>query len=312
MRRVSPKLAPWLKEFNALLAHLKATGFKATPTNAREGLANLTRGLVTTSPEVACVMDDLIHSPSFKVPVRIYHPAPSRPLPVLVFFHGGGHMAGSVTVYDPIFRKTALATNHIVVAPDYRLAPECPYPAAVHDAYNTVKGVGDVLESRNLPCEPRLSIAGDSGGGALCATVAHLAQHDAGVHIRRQAMIYPSLDYTMDSASMDDNAVGYLLEKAKILWYFDNYFQHSENRKAASPLHMEFTDKLPETLVVTAEFCPLRDEAIAYARKIKEAGAMAEQCHFHDMIHTFMNMEDLVQEECAAVYEKMGKFLNRP
>ncbi|SCY14407.1 alpha/beta hydrolase [Desulfoluna spongiiphila] len=311
MRRVSPKLEAWLKTFNALLAHLQATGFKATPTNAREGLANLTRGLVTTSPEVAWIQDDFIHSPAFKIPVRIYHPDPSRPLPVLVFFHGGGHMAGSVTVYDPIFRKTALATNHVVVAPDYRLAPECPYPAAVNDAYYTVKGVWGVLESRGLPYEPRLSIAGDSGGGALCATVAHLAQHDAGITISRQAMIYPSLDYTMEGASMDENAVGYLLETKKVLWYFDNYFQHSENRNAASPLHMEVTDKLPETLVITAEFCPLRDEGAAYVRKVEEAGVAAEQLHFHDMIHTFMNMEDLVREECEAVYTKIANFLNR-
>lgn len=312
MRKVSPKLEPWLKKFNALLAHLQATGFKATPTNAREGLANLTRGLVSSSPDVAWVQDDIIPSPGFDIPVRIYHPDPSRALPVLVFFHGGGHMAGSVTVYDPIFRRTALATDHIVVAPDYRLAPECPYPAAVNDAYSTVKGVWNVLKSREILFTPRLSIAGDSGGGALCATVAHLAQHDAGTDIKRQAMIYPSLDYTMDSASMVENAVGYLLETAKVRWYFDNYFQHAENRREASPLFMKTTTRLPETLVFTAEFCPLRDEGAAYVRKVEEAGVKAERHHFHDMIHTFMNMEDLVREECDAVYAKLGDFLNRP
>lgn len=311
MRTVSPKLEPWLDDFNKLLERLAADGFKATPTNAREGLANLTRGLTTKIPEVACIKDDLIPSAPYKVPVRIYHPVPGRELPVLVFFHGGGHMAGSVTVYDPLCRKLALATQHVVVAPEYRLAPECPYPAAVHDACNTIKGVWDVLDRRGLKHAPRLSIAGDSGGGALCATVAHLAQFDASLAIRRQAMIYPSLDYTLAGDSTDENATGFLLHKEKILWYFDNYFQSGENRKAASPLYMEFTPGLPETLVVTAEFCPLRDEGIAYANKIKEAGVVAEQLHFDEMIHTFMNMEDLVPDECASVYRRIGEFLNR-
>lgn len=312
MRNVSPKLEPWLEDFNKLLERLLADGFKATPTNAREGLANLTKGLTTNIPDIACVRDDLINSATYKVPVRIYHPAPETYLPVLVYFHGGGHMAGSVTVYDPICRKLALATNHIVMVPEYRLAPECPYPAAVHDAYNTVKGVWEVLDGRGLKYAPQLSIAGDSGGGALCATVAHIAQHDAGLKIRSQAMIYPSLDYTMGGASIDENAIGFLLHKEKILWYFDNYFQSGENRKAASPLYMEFTDKLPETLVITAEFCPLRDEGIAYTNKVKAAGVAAEHLNFDDMIHTFVNMENLVPEECASVYKKTGEFLNRP
>lgn len=311
MRTVSPKLEPWLNNVNKLLERLLADGFKATPTNAREGLANLTRGLTTQVPEVAWIKDDLIPGAPYRVPVRIYHPAPGRELPGLVYFHGGGHMAGSVTVYDPLCRKLALATNHIVVAPEYRLAPECPYPAAVHDAWNTVKGVWDVLERRGLKYARQLSIAGDSGGGALCATVAHLAQFDASLAIRRQAMIYPSLDYTLAGDSIDENATGFLLQKEKICWYFDNYFQRGENRKAASPLHMEFTPRLPETLVVTAEFCPLRDEGTAYANKVKEAGVAAEQLHFDTMIHTFMNMEDLVPDECASVYRRIGEFFNR-
>lgn len=312
MRSVSPKLEPWLIDFNKLLERLLADGFKATPTNAREGLARLTSGLVTDIPDMTCIRDDMIHNAQYDVPVRIYHPDPDTELPVLVYFHGGGHMGGSVTVYDPICRKMALATNHIVVAPDYRLAPECPYPAAVNDAYNTVKGVWKVLDDRGLNYAPQLSIAGDSAGGALCATVAHMAQHDAGLEIKRQAMIYPSLDYTMDRDSIDENARGFLLQKDKILWYFDQYFQNGENRKAASPLYMDFTHRLPETLVITAEFCPLRDEGIAYANMVKAAGLYSEQLHFKEMIHTFMNMENLVMEECDTVYKKIDEFLNRP
>lgn len=123
-------------------------------------------------------------------------------------------------------------------------------------------------------------------------------------------MIYPSLDYTMDSVSMEQNSVGYLLQKGKIGWYFDNYFQQGENRRQASPLYAEFTPRLPETLLFTAEFCPLRDEGIHYCEKAKNAGVTVEHHHFSDMIHTFMNMEDLVKEECDSVYQTTARFLN--
>jgi acetyl esterase len=243
--------------------------------------------------------------------VRIYHPAPEAELPVLIYYHGGGHMAGSVTVYDPICRKLALAARHIVVSVDYRLAPECPYPAGLTDAYQVVKNLWATLDGRKLNYQRRLAIAGDSGGGALCATVAHLAQYDAGVDIQRQILIYPSLDYTITSPSVAENGTGYLLQKEKIAWYFDNYFQHCEDRKSASPLFMEFSAGLPETLVVTAEFCPLRDEGVAYAAKVKAAGPHVEHLHLDDMIHAFMNMEDLAKTACATVYRRIAEFLNR-
>ena len=116
MRQLSSKLENWLKEYNKLLKDLEESGFKQTPTNAREGLANLTESLVTEKPVIKWIQDDLVESEVFNVPVRIYHPQPESHLPVLLFFHGGGHMSGSITVYDPICRKFALATNHVVVS----------------------------------------------------------------------------------------------------------------------------------------------------------------------------------------------------
>jgi acetyl esterase/lipase len=220
-------------------------------------------------------------------------------------------MAGSVTVYDPICRKLSLATKHIVVSTEYRLAPECAYPAAVIDAANVAKYLWSTLDDLGVKHRKELSIAGDSGGGALGATVAHLAQHDAGMAIRRQVLIYPSLDYTMNTDSIEQNATGYLLQKEKIRWFFDNYFQHGEDRKAASPLHMEITRKLPETLVITAEFCPLRDEGQRYVEQLKAKGLSAQNLHFDDMIHAFINMEDLAKEACETVYRTIGEFLNR-
>ncbi|PSW18093.1 alpha/beta hydrolase [Photobacterium sanctipauli] len=311
MRQVSPKLQPWLNTFNEQVALLVEDGFKPTATNAREGLANLTQGLVTDIPAVAWVQDDLVLSDEYDVPVRIYHPAPAQSLPVLVFYHGGGHIAGSITVYDPICRKLANATQHIVVSVDYRLAPECPYPAGVNDACNVVKHIWQTLDSRKLNYLPRLSIAGDSGGGALVATVSQKAQFDDAITLAKQVLVYPSLDYTMASESMVLNGTGYLVQKSKIAWYFDNYFQNDEDRTLVSPLYGDFTPQLPETLLLTAEFCPLRDEGMNYCKQAKAAGAVVKHIHFPDMIHAFLNMEDLVKEECDKVYRYIAEFLQQ-
>jgi acetyl esterase len=310
MRHVSSKLQGWLNDYNTLMKELLETGFKQTPRNTREGLAYLTMQLVTDSPKISCVQDDLVNAPDYAIPVRIYHPTPDSSLPVLIYYHGGGHIAGSVTVYDPICRKIAHTTEHIVVSVDYRLAPECPYPLGVNDAYNVIKNIWATLDGQGLNYQRQLSIAGDSAGGALCATVAHISQRNAGIDIRRQAMIYPSLDYTLNSDSIEENAESYLLQKEKIIWYFDNYFQKGENRKSASPLYMEFTNRLPETLVITAEFCPLRDEGIAYVEKVRSTGLYVEHLHFDNMIHAFLNLENLVKDECETVYRKIGEFLN--
>ena len=309
MRSLHPALVPWLDDFNALVKKLIAAGFKASPINAREGLANLTRANVTSRTDIAWVQDDYVATPGYHVPVRIYHPAPDTALPVLVYFHGGGHMAGSVTVYDPICRKLAKATGHIVVAPEYRLAPECPYPHGIEDACNVVKYLWDTLDLRKLRYTKTLSIGGDSAGGALAATVSAKAQFDAGVSVAKQFLIYPSLDYTMQTPSIEENAVGYLLQKDKILWYFDSYFTHQEDRKAASPLFWECTARIPKTLVITAEFCPLRDEGIRYAEKLKVAGVTTEHLHFDDMIHTFVNLEDIVPDACTRLYSAIGTFM---
>lgn len=309
MRRLSTELEAWLEDFNCKMDDLLAKGFKPTPENTRKGVADLTRNLVTGSPEIAWVKDDCIHAPHGDIPVRIYNPAPEDSLPVLVYYHGGGHMAGSVEVYDPICRKIARAAHHIVVSTDYRLAPEHPYPKGVQDAFAAAEHVWQALDRHTFNYQQRLRIGGDSGGGALCATVAHRFQKNQAVQIERQILIYPSLDYTLSFPSIEINSTGYLLEKTKIQWYFDHYFQSNEDRRKVSPLFMEASARLPRTMVVTAEFCPLRDEGAAYAKRLNALGVHAERLHFDDMIHAFLNMELVAKEPCDAVYKAIGRFL---
>ena len=311
MRQLSPKVEAWLDGYNKLLRQLIDNGFKQTPTNAREGLANLTYLLVKERPEVQWIQDDLVHGGDFDVPVRLYHPKPGTPLPVLLYFHGGGHMAGSVTVYDPICRKLALATAHIVVSVDYRLAPECPYPLAINDAVTVIKGIRKTLEGRDLRYrDTGLAVAGDSAGGSMCAILSHMLQHNPDLAVTRQVLIYPCLDYSLQSPSIRQNGKGYLLQREKIDWYFENYLQNNEDRSEISPVQMEFTSGLPETMVITAEFCPLRDDGYTYGRLLADAGVRCEHLHVDDMIHGFLNMEELASERCTEVYGKIASFLS--
>lgn len=290
-----------------------AAGFKPTSVNAREGLALLTKTYSNPGPEIPLIYDEVIEVPQSRhsIPVRLFHPQPEKALPVLIYYHGGGGMAGSVSVYDPIYRNLAKKTNHIVVAVEYRLAPENPYPQGEIDAYNALKYVRQVLDRRELRYEDRISIGGDSGGGALSTAVARQAQFDEEVKVENQVLIYPSVDYTLSMPSIEENKKGYLLETGKIIWYFNNYFQENEDRRKASPLFGDITDKMPPTIIFTAQYCPLRDEGLLYGEKIKARGVETEIYNLENMIHTFMNMDKLCQEECDFVYEKMSGFLNR-
>ena len=303
-------LRDWLEQTRAAKAVAYAKGYRRTVTNARETFDALIRTFVTERPELGLVRDDVIPAPDYPVPVRIYHPAPEEARPVALFLHGGGHVAGSVYVYDSLVRRLALATGWIIVAVEYRLAPECPYPAALKDSLACAKRVFRCLTGQGLPHEPRLGLIGDSGGGALCATVSHLAQHEPGLDIEAQALIYPSLDYTLSQPSVVANGEGYLLERERILWLFDCYLQGEENRRSVSPLFMDITERLPRTLVITAELDPLRDEGAAYVERLKAAGRTAEYRLMPGMVHAYLNLADLVPDACSQTYALLDRFLN--
>lgn len=307
---ISKPLRNWLAEVAEAKRKARERGFRRTVTNTREAWETLTRRFLTQIPGIPWIRDDLIPGPDYRVPVRIYDPDPERALPVAMFVHGGGHVAGSVSLYDPIARKLALASAHVVVSIEYRLAPECPYPAGLKDTMACAKRVFRLLESLAIPHQPRLALIGDSGGAALCATVAHLAQFEPSVTVERQVLIYPGLDYTLSQPSVSDNGEGFFLERERIIWMFDAYLQNAEDRRAVSPISMDLTPAYPPTLVITADLDPLRDEGLAYLERLRSFGIPAEGLHLPAMIHGFLNLEDLVPEVCQASYARIGEFLN--
>lgn len=310
-----PALVDWLERLNRLVADQAARGAEATPVTLRESMATMTATLVTRRPSLPWVRDTLVPGGDYPVPVRLYDPAPDHAKPVCLFFHGGGHMTGGISVYDPICRKLAEASGNLLVSVEYRLAPECPYPLGLTDCHAVARHLWPVLERQGRKVERRLSLAGDSGGAALAATVSALAQDAPDLHIHKQVLIYPSLDYTLAHPSVAENGRGYLLETPRIRWYFDHYFgdgaaPDQQRRRDASPLYMRFSERLPETLIISAGFCPLRDEALAYAARMEETGVPCRHVSFPDMIHAYLNLEDLVPDACARSYQIIAEFLN--
>ena len=306
-------LATWLEGLNATIAALREAGFEATPTNARESLANTTKAFVTKTVDVALTKDFCLTTPDFAVPVRAYVQDQHSKLPMIVYCHGGGHMAGSVSVYDPICRRISQQTGATVVALDYRLAPENPYPAGLNDLRAALKVVQKDAEQRGIYCAEGIVIGGDSGGGAMVASLA--AEYSQSGHeeytLLGQFMIYPSLDYQMRFDSYGRNGAGYLLEVPKISWYFDNYFSDSEQRKDASPIDMNLGAHYPPTLIISAGYDPLVDEAQQLLSNLQDAGVSATGVCHEDMIHAYLNLEDMVPEACAATYEAIGEFVGR-
>lgn len=305
MRKIDDSLAAWLHAFNHELSISMTVGIEFSPESVREGLATITQTFITDVPDIAMIIDDVIEH----VPIRICHPQPQTALPVFVYLHGGGHVAGSIDVYDPICRKLALASQYIIVAIDYRLAPEYPYPAAINDAYLCMQHILPLLDRIGVNYIPYVAIGGDSAGGALAATVCGLAQDDDAVQISKQVLIYPSLDYTLSLPSVAISDKDYFLQINKVRWYFEQYFQDNQDRYNASPLWQQMSVDLPPTLVITTEFCPLRDDGIYYYQKLRQQGMSAEHYHVPDMVHAFLNLENMVPMHCHQLYVTIGQFL---
>lgn len=307
MPTLPPQMQLWLTQFNHVLAQSQAAGLLPTPELARQGLSSITEQCITSIPAIAQVTDSQINGSS--IPCRIYQPETERSLPVLLFIHGGGHMCGSINVYDPICRKLASYSHCTVVSIDYRLAPEHPYPAGLQDSKTSLDNLYPTLNRLGIRYQPRLILAGDSAGGAMAAT---LVQHRNSNQpsIDKLILIYPSLDYTCTAGSMTENGIGYLLEATKIEWYFTQYLQHQEDRRQVSPLFGSISPDHPETMIVTAGFCPIKDDGLSYLQRLKRSGIPCRHLHLENMLHAFLNLEDLAKTECRKTYEAISQFIS--
>ncbi len=275
----------------------------STPEVARELFAGF-RAFAPPAPEMAKVEDLTIED----VPVRVFTPRVDRegPLPMLVWFHGGGWVIGSVEDSDGTTRCLADQSGVIVISVDYRLAPEHKYPAPVADCVAVARWV--LEKGAELGGEPsRVAVGGDSAGGNLTAIV---TQELRG-RFAFQLLVYPAVDLGMRHPSIEENADGYLLTKANMTWFLQHYLGGtgaSVDDARVSPLFTDDWSGLPPAHVITCEYDPLRDEGEHYAAKLREAGIAVTHRRYAGMIHGFFGLsgaipaaDDAIAESAAAL-----------
>jgi acetyl esterase len=255
------------------------------------------------SAPVASVQDRAVPGPAGELPVRVYTPDGEPPFPIVVWFHGGGWVVGSLDTYDPLCRALAAAVPAVVVSVDYRLAPEHRYPAAVEDAY-----AATLWASRNAAqlggAQHRLAVAGDSAGGNLAAAVALGARDRGGPAIAFQLLVHPVLDAAADTASWREHAEGFHLTAAGMRWYWDHYLGGADGAAPdASPLRAASFGGLPPALVICAEHDVLRDEGEAYAARLRQAGVAATVSRYPGVVHGFFRWRAVTGAAEAALQE---------
>jgi acetyl esterase len=229
-----------------------------------------------------------------QVPVRVYRPDDvGGRLPCVVYLHGGGWVLGSPAGYDPLCSALAGEARVVVVSVDYRLAPEHPAPQGLLDCVDAVRWAaasGDRLGWRPT----RLGIAGDSAGGNLAAVVTHVLRDEGGADLRHQALLYPAVDASMSLPSVSEHALAPILTRADMEVFLDHYVGTEPEAldrldPRISPLHADDHSRLPPALVVTADLDPLRDEGIAYARLLEQAGVEVRHVHQLRAPHGFLS-----------------------
>jgi acetyl esterase len=267
-----------------------------TPEQAREMIVAM-RELAGEPEPIAKVEDSQIPTPDGQLPVRIYTPEGTGPFPILVYFHGGGWVIGSVDTIDAPCRAIANAAGCVVISVDYRLAPEHKFPAAPQDCYAATNYVAENAASYNGD-PTRIAVGGDSAGGNLAAAVTLMARDFGGPPLVHQMLIYPVTNYDFSTASYQENAENYLLTKAAMEWFWNHYLRTEEDGRHpyASPLRAESLSGLPPAFVATAEFDPLRDEGEAYAARLQEAGVPVTAKRYEGMIHGCFQMAGVLDQ----------------
>lgn len=234
-----------------------------------------------------------------QIQIRIYRPSDQPVLPALIFFHGGGFNSGSLTSHDRPLRQLANLSGVVIIAVDYRLAPEYPFPHGLNDCIDATEWV--IHNAAALRIDPnRVAVAGDSAGGTLATGVAQRLPA-----IVCQILIYPAIDPALQTASWTQFADGPVItyDRMRKIWV-----DYAGANKAATPLSQEDLSDMPDTFVITAEYDPLVDEGIAYAKKLRQAHVEVREKVYPKMIHGFFQMAGVI-DEGRVVMEDIAKYI---
>jgi acetyl esterase len=272
---------------------------------AWRGMVDAVSQLTGPAQYVAHVDDRTIPGPDCPIPVRIYRPSDTPSLPCLIYFHGGGWTAGNLDMVDATLRVIANESGWMVMSVDYRLAPEHPFPAGVEDGFAAVKWVAQ--HGPLIGADPaRIAVGGGSAGGNISAVVCQLARDAGGPEIWFQALLYPITDLAVDTDSWKQfGEKNPMLTREHMQLFADAYVPRGTNPldPRISPLRAENLGGLPPTLVITAEFDPLRDDGEAYAARLREAGVPVRLTRYDGSAHGFAQLGGMLGAGSDAVRE---------
>jgi len=264
------------------------------------------------APELARIEDIRIPGPAGEIPARVYSSSAARtPQPAVVYFHGGGWVQGDLETHHGLCARLAKHAGVLVVAVDYRLAPEHKFPAAVDDcvaAYRWARTKG-----RDVGADiARVAVAGDSAGGNLSAGVSQLAAAEGSPVPTCQVLIYPAVDFSLDTSSHREMVEGHVIPRERVLWYMQQYLRSDADKtdQRASPLRAASLEGQPPAMIVTAGFDPLRDEGRAYGDRLREAGVDVVYREFPGQIHAFVSLTKAIPQGMAATLE-IADYLRR-
>jgi acetyl esterase len=280
--------------------------WQLTPDQAREQYRLRVDKLKVREP-IHRTEDRRIPGPGSHIAIRIYHPRELKSgekLPVLVWYHGGGFVIGDLQTHDSACRMLANQADCLVVAVDYRLAPEFKFPTAVEDSESALRWVA--THATEFGGDPdRIAVGGDSAGGNLAAVVSILARDAGYPRLLFQLLIYPATAPEPEAPSHRKFAEGYVLTRDNIVWFYKQYLRSPKdaNDFRYAPLVAEDLSNLPPALVLVAGYDPLRDEGVDYARRLIESGNRVRLVSYEGMIHGFYLMGGAVDAAKRAVAE---------
>jgi acetyl esterase len=305
---VDPDLQRALDQLGQAGLHRLGGGTPEAARAAFDAITRSRRGPDYEAEPVEEVTDEQIDGPGGTLTVRIYRPG-GAPSSAITYLHGGGFVLGSIDTHDPICRWMANALRAVVVAPDYRLAPEHPFPAGLDDAVAALAWTAEL--EPDLP----LAVAGDSAGATLAIGTALRTRDEAGPSLVAQLLWYPAADPTHGFPSIEENGEGHFLTKEDVAWFTDHYAPDEAARTDPhfDLLHADLVG-LPPTVLSTAQYDPLRDEGMALAERLDEAGVEVEHVPGPGMLHGFVGFAALspgASAHRATVLRRFGGLLSR-
>ena len=285
------------------LAHTRAPQWRLPIEEVRASFRALWSPSMTGAPvEVAGVEDRTLDTDAGAVRVRVFTPEADGPVPIMMYFHGGGYVKGGLDETDAFCRRLARTTGNVVVSVEYRLAPEHPYPAALDDAYHSSLWAYENAETLG-GTRVSFSMCGESAGGNLAAVVCLLARSGEKIEISRQVLLQPVVDFTLSFPSIEMPASECLVPREDLAWYYEEYYDGDIRDFRVSPIFADDLSGLPPALIITAEHDTLRDEGEAYADRLRSSGVPTEYSCYSGMIHGFLQLAGLVDEAQQAIDE---------